>query len=100
MTEFRLTITHACCMRGHPVEPGTEVTLPPAEAQGLLGSGRARLVDPADEEALRVALAGEIQRNATALPVFGQTAEAAAVSLRELERAGMPRPIGFVWPKN
>lgn len=98
MLEIRMTITHPCRLRGEPVEPGTQVAMTPEDAQALLDCCRAELVDPADAAPLRTALAEAFQRAAQAQPVFGQSNEGAAESVRELEQAGRPRPIGFIWP--
>ena len=99
MNEVRMTITHNCRLRGLHVEPGTEVSLAPTEAQGLLDSGRAQLLDPSDAAPLATALAEAFQRAAQTAPVFGLSPESAAsVTAVAAERAGRPRGIGFILP--
>lgn len=103
MNEFRLSITSACYVAGLPVEPGAQVSLTPTNAQALLDSGRAELVDPTDAallaEALIEALVEDFQRIAQATPHVGQSVAAAAQSLGDFERANRPRRgIGFILP--
>lgn len=104
MNEVRMTTTHPCYLRGLHVDPGTEVSLAPTEAQVLLDSGRGQLLDPLDEEPLRTALAEAfaetLQRTAQAQPEgFGLSPESAAsVTAVALERAVRPRGIGFILP--
>ena len=97
--EILVTITYPCCVRGQAVEPGTQVSLTPTDAQLLLDTGRGQLLDPSDAAPLATALAEAFQRVAQAAPVFGLSPESAAsVTAVALERAGRPRGIGFILP--
>ena len=93
---IRVIITRPTAMHGQRIEPGTTLELSALDASALVSNGKATLLDQSDHAPLRAALSEAGCCDARSQAVFGQSAEAAAQQLRDLERAGRPRGIGFI----
>ncbi len=84
MATIKIVCTHPMMQGGKRIEAGVELDVSPLEAYDAIAAGRARLVDPVDIVAAKLAAAEQRDRM---LAAFNRSAQQSAAEWRLRRRA-------------